>query len=218
MLVEQRSDAWFEARKGKITSSEIYKIMGDSKTKGGGLSETAKTYLLEKVSESLGGALALSHPVGTRPAALEWGIELEDLACKAYEEKINVKVEKASFMPLNEHYGGSPDGLLPPKGIIEIKCPFASANHFKHGFIESDADFKKIAPNYYYQCLSNIICADAEWCDFISFDPRVDELYTLFIYRFNRNEEEVEAMKSRVNLSIEYMDELRDRIMKRAQR
>ena len=39
-------------RKGKITSSEIHKIMGG---KGESLSETAKTYLLEKACEFYGG-------------------------------------------------------------------------------------------------------------------------------------------------------------------
>ena len=28
MIIEQRSEAWFELRKAKITSSEIHKIMG----------------------------------------------------------------------------------------------------------------------------------------------------------------------------------------------
>ena len=28
MLVEQRSQEWFDMRRGKITSSEIHKIMG----------------------------------------------------------------------------------------------------------------------------------------------------------------------------------------------
>jgi hypothetical protein len=216
MLIEQRSDAWFELRKGKMTSSEIYKIMGGEKTKDG-LSETAKTYLLERVSEKLGGAPALSHPVGSRPAALEWGYELEELACNVYQEKRNMVVDKASFMIYNDYYGGSPDGLVKPDGIIEIKCPYASANHFKHGLIETDADFKKVAPSYYYQCLSNIICANAQWCDFISFDPRVQEDCGLFVYRLNRNEEEVENLKNRVDLAINYMNELKERILKKAQ-
>ena len=52
MLVEQRSQEWFDMRRGKITSSEIHKIMGG---KGDSLSETAKTYLLEKACEFYGG-------------------------------------------------------------------------------------------------------------------------------------------------------------------
>ena len=70
MIIEQRSAEWFEMRKGRITSSEIYKIMGK-----GDLTETAKTYLLEKVCELYGG---VTEPaVG---AALTWGTELEPVA------------------------------------------------------------------------------------------------------------------------------------------
>ena len=29
MLIEQRSEEWFQLRRGKITSSEIHKIMGE---------------------------------------------------------------------------------------------------------------------------------------------------------------------------------------------
>ena len=211
MIVEQRSEAWFDMRKGKITSSEIHKIMGTGKGESG-LSETAKTYLLERVSESLGGAPALSHPTGVKPMALEWGTELEDLACEVYQEQMGLVVDKASFIPYSAYYGGSPDGLVNPSGIIEIKCPFASANHFKHRLILTDTDLKKVAPSYYYQCISNIICAKAEWCDFISYDPRVDAGYNLFVYRLNRNEEEVENMLSRLEVAVKYMDELKEKL------
>ena len=53
ILIEQRSEDWYNIRKAKITSSEIWKIMGESKS--GGLTDVAKTYLLEKVSEHFGG-------------------------------------------------------------------------------------------------------------------------------------------------------------------
>ena len=202
MIIEQRSQEWFNIRKGKMTSSEIHKIMGKE-----GLSETAKTYLLEKVSESLGGFAASA----TGPA-LGWGTDLESMGSEVYGEKTGYKVDRASFMVVNDYYGGSPDGLVAPDGIIEIKCPYNSANHFKHGLIKTDADFKKIAPSYYYQCISNIICAKAQWCDFISFDPRVDPKYTMFIYRLNRNESEVENMLARVEIATKYLQELKDKI------
>jgi len=211
ILVEQRSNAWFEARKGKITSSEIYKIMGNGRGEDG-ITETAKTYLLERVSELLGGSPNISHPSGTKPAALEWGIELEETAIEHYNKAYSKEVAKASFMIVNEHYGGSPDGLLLPEGIIEVKCPYSSANHFKHGLIKDDADFKKVAPNYYYQCMSNIICSKAEWCDFISYDPRVDPQFTMFVYRLYRNEEEIKNIESRLEISINYMKELLEKI------
>ena len=198
MIIEQRSQEWFEMRKGRITSSEVFKLMGK-----GDLTETAKTYLLEKVSELYGG---VTEPA--TGAALTWGTELEPVAVEHYEKLTNVKVEKASFIPVGDHYGGSPDGLLPPEGIIEVKCPFKSANHFKHGMINSAEKFKKIAPNYYYQCISNMICAKAKWCDFISYDPRVQEDYRMFIFRLELDSEEATAVQDRVAGAFKYMRSL----------
>lgn len=202
MIVEQRSPEWFEIRRGKITSSEIYKIMGKED-----FSETAKTYLLEKVCEHFDGY--------TEPAsgqALDWGTELEPLAIQHYEEVTGIKVDKASFIPSGDFYGGSPDGLVVPDGIIEVKCPFKSANHFKHGLIDTPAKFKKVVPNYYYQCISNMICAGAKWCDFISFDPRVKEGYHMFIFRLELDQEEAAKMKERVETAVQYMKDLKAEI------
>lgn len=201
-IVEQRSEAWFNIRKGKITSSEIHKIMGKDS-----LSETAKTYLLDKVSETLGGFAALASG-----PALEWGTELEETAIEIYSGVRNVAVEKASFIAYNDHYGGSPDGLVAPDGILEVKCPYNSTNHFKHGLIKSDADFKKAKPDYYYQCISNMVCANAQWCDFISFDPRVKPEYSMYVYRLHRNEEEVKTMLERVETAANYMGELKEKL------
>lgn len=198
MIVEQRSSEWFEMRKGKITSSEIHKIMGER-----GLGETGKTYLLEKVVESYDGF--------TEPAtgkALDWGVELEPVALEHYEQLRNVKVSKASFIPADKHYGGSPDGLLPPDGIVEVKCPYKSTNHFKHGLIKDAATFKKLKPEYYYQCMSNMICTGTEWCDFISFDPRVKKGFEMFIFRLKLDQEEADRIKERVRLAVAYMVEL----------
>ena len=198
MIIEQRSEAWFEIRKAKVTSSEIHKIMGR-----GDFSETAKTYLLEKVCELYGG---VTEPaVG---AALNWGTDLEPIAIDYYQEKTGLKVDKASFIPAGDFYGGSPDGIITTGGIIEVKCPFKSANHFKHGMINTAAKFRKVAPNYYYQCISNMICAEATFCDFVSFDPRVQDDYKMFIFRLELEEEEVKFVKERIELAIRYMKEL----------
>lgn len=203
MLIEQRSEAWFELRKGKITSSEFHKIMGEGRGKDG-LSETAKTYLLEKVAESFNGFLAPTSGI-----ALDWGRELEDMALEIYKNKAKQPATKCSFIQVNEHYGGSPDALVEDRGAVEIKCPYNSTNHFKHGLIKSDAEFKKVAPAYYYQAMSHILVSNAKWCDFVSFDPRVDEKYMMFIYRLHRDEEEIQNMKAKLEVAVEYMKELR---------
>ena len=199
MIIEQRSEAWFELRKGKITSSEVYKIMGKKD-----LTDTAKTYLLEKVCEFYGG---FTEPA--TGAALSWGTDQVPIAIEHYEKMTGVKVEKASFMLAGDHYGGSPDGLVLPNGIIEVKCPYKSANHFKHGMIDTAAKFKDATPGYYYQCVSNMICADAKWCDFISFDPRVKDEYKMFTFRLELDEEEAKLILERIKIAIAYMEELK---------
>ena len=198
-LVEQRSQEWFDIRRGKITSSEFHKILGDGKVK--------ETYLLEKIAEGIGG---FSQPaVGP---ALEWGTELESTAIDVYTERTGIVVEKASFIPVNDYYGGSPDGLVPPDGIIEVKCPYTTVKHLKHGLIKTDADFKKTSPEYYYQCISNMICANAQWCDFISYDPRVNQKYQMFIYRLNRNEDEVKSMQDKLEAAVKQLEELKTKL------
>ena len=74
--------------------------------------------------------------------------------------------------------------------------------------INTAAKFKEVAPGYYYQCVSNMICADAKWCDFISFDPRVQAEYRMFIFRLELDEEEAKAILDRIKLAIVYMTEL----------
>mgnify|MGYP003352830212 FL=1 len=208
MLVEQRSQEWFDLRKGKITSSEIHKIMGDGKGKEL-LTETAKSYLLEKVSESLGG---FSAPV--IGAALDWGTDLEDTARELYQAKTGNITSKCSFIAVDDFYGGSPDAIVEPEGVIEIKCPYGSANHFKHGLITSAAELKKTSSAYYYQCMSHMLVTGAKWCDFISFDPRVDTDYMMFVYRLERDEEEIANIRSKIDISIQYMAEIREKLPK----
>lgn len=208
-LIEQRSAEWFDLRKGKLTSSEIHKIMGESRAKTETLSETAKTYLLEKVAEKLGG---FKEPaVG---AALDWGVDLEDTAREIYQASTGNITSPCSFIAVNEHYGGSPDSIVDPDGVIEIKCPYTSTNHFKHGLIKTDQDFKKTSPAYYYQCISHMNVTGAKWCDFISFDPRVHPDYMLFVYRLHRDEDEIKNMNDKIRGAVEYITEILNSIPK----
>lgn len=201
MLVEQRSAEWFDLRRGKITSSEFHKIMGDGKVR--------ETYLLEKIAESMGG----ESPAASG-AAIDWGVDLEDTAVEVYEARTGNKVDKCSFISISDFYGGSPDGRVGEEGAIEIKCPFGSANHFKYGLITSDAEFKKAKPDYYYQCVSHMIVTGAKWCDFISFDPRVYAEYMMFVYRLHRNEDEIENMLEKLDSAIKFIEETKKKLPK----
>ena len=203
----QRNDFWDEARKYKFTSSNVHRIVTDPRTKEakakGELSETTKAYIVEKITEENDGYL---QNVDTE--ATVWGVENESKARHFYTKLTNIEVEDVGFLQYNDYYGGSPDGIVYHnniKGCLEIKCPFISTNHTKHCEIRTIADFKEKIPKYYWQCVSHMIVSDAQFCDFVSFDPRVNKV-GFFMFRLHRNEEEVNFLLDKLKKAKEYKD------------
>lgn len=216
----QRTDYWRNQRLGKFTSSEIYKLMTDPKAaeakKNGDLSEGAKTYILERIAEEITGMA----DEFTNDATV-WGIETEEKARYFYQKATgNVVTEVGFIEDLNFFdYGGSPDGVCVEQGhavfdrlhvvnsnagCIEIKCPFSTAKHLEHCLIKSTEDMPKA---YYWQCMSNIHLTNSQWCDFISFDPRINYDMGLFIYRVYRDNHEISRMLSRIEKARAFRDE-----------
>jgi putative phage-type endonuclease len=211
-IVEQRTEEWFSQRKGKLTSSEIHKILGKGRNKEEIFGDTAKSYLMSKVSEQLGG---FAPPLSNN--ALDWGTEYEPAAVGFYEKKYNVEVVDAPFVSYNEFYGGSADGFVGEEGLIEVKCPYVSSNHFSYLLIKSKEDFLRIKSEYFWQCVSNMVVTNRQWCDFITFDARVLPEYIMGTYRLERKEceEEIKFLLERVELAGSYMNELKERLANR---
>ena len=66
---------WEAKRMGKFTASEIHRLMGNPRKKGEVLSETAKSFVIEKAAEILTG-----QKRAVWGAALDWGVEHEQEA------------------------------------------------------------------------------------------------------------------------------------------
>ena len=177
--MQQRSKEWFLARSGKFTASSFHKLTGKK------LTETAKTYILEKVVEYTHGVQE-----GATSPAMQWGIDYEPEAVEFYELLTgNVVTECGFIQPEQDSYfGGSPDGLIGEKGLIEIKCPYNPVNHFKIGLCETPEDLKKLNKAYCWQCYGNMLATGREWCDFVSFDPRLQGEARMYVLRLERNE------------------------------
>ena len=184
--MEQRTDEWFAARLGKVTGSRVADVM--SKTKSG-YSATRANYMAQLICERLTGVKAESFT----SAAMEWGVENEPLAVAAYEAKAGVFVEPVGFIehPTIALAGASPDGFTAPDGLIEIKCPH-SATHIDT-LLNQDVDSK-----YIKQMQWQMACTGRQWCDFVSFDPRLPENLQLFVKRISRDEAAIEAMEMEV--------------------
>jgi putative phage-type endonuclease len=197
---EQRSEVWRDARCGKFTASEIWKLMTNPRSKSAEWSETALTYINTKVAEELTGQVHQN----SNAFPLVWGEENEPNA-KAYFENITkLKVEQCGFQPFTDHSGGSPDGLIGEDSIIEIKCPYNSANQIDYLQIESDLDIYEGWPEYYWQMQANMLFTKRVQCYFITYDPRFNnDSQRIKVVLVLRNPEHQTAMLERLEKAIE---------------
>lgn len=192
---EQGSQMWVDIRAGRFTSSEMWKLMESGtremnaaelaarpkKGKGSAtkfiedpacLSKTTETYIRTKVAETLTGQCSpniWSH-------ATAWGDEMEPVAAEYYAQKKGIEYEILSFVPFGDHAGGSPDRKI--KGanrLLEIKCPYNSANQINYLMLTDQWDLKRNYPEHYWQCMSNMLFCGAEFCDFVTYDHRMKE-------------------------------------------
>jgi hypothetical protein len=77
--------------------------------------------------------------------------------------------------------GASPDGLVGLDGLVEAKCP-NTATHIE-SFLGAPIDEK-----YMKQMQWQMACTDREWCDWVSYDPRLPVEYRTVIRRVPRDD------------------------------
>ncbi len=192
---EQGSQMWVDVRAGRFTSSEMWKLMESgtrpmnaaelaARPKSGKgsatkfiedascLSATTKTYIYSKVAETLTGHAA--EQVNSAPT--RWGEEMEPFAAEFFKEKTGLDYDIISFVPFGDHAGGSPDRIIKgTKEILELKCPFNSANQVNYLMLTDQWDLKREYPEYYWQCMSNILFFDSPLCHFATYDHRMQD-------------------------------------------
>lgn len=213
--MEQRTDEWLSTRKGKFTGSEIHKLMTEPKSKSEIFSETSKTYILEKIAEEYLDEL----PESFTTTAMQFGIDNEPLAKKWYSKLTGKTIDEIAFVehPQLNDCGGSPDGYVRDGNhIIEIKCPFNSVNHIKH-ILTIEDNFKKELKEYYWQMQFYIECLNVEYCDFISFNPRMNNDLGLHVKRINRNQNDIDFMNQRISDALDYKENIKSKLISEIQ-
>jgi len=190
---QQRSEGWHNARLGMFTSSEIYKLMTKPKLKGEVLSEGAKTYILEKVAESLTG---IREEVPTTKA-MQWGIDNEPLAKRHLARLNNWTIEETSFIKIESlNWGGSGDGWIRElNGALEVKC-LNTVNHLKE--IRDSEDLKANLPMRFWQVLSDAYLRECDIAVLAWFDPRINSSLGLFTKQFKIEESDVNELKEKL--------------------
>jgi len=184
---EQKSAAWLDAKRGKVSASRIACVL--DQLKKGGEGATRRNYRIELVAERLSGRTE-EHYVS--PEML-WGIECEEKARTDYEIDRSVMVEQVGFVlhPEFDFAGASPDGLVDEDGAIEIKCG-KTTTHIKWmlaGVVPEEHEA---------QCLWVMACTGRKWCDFVSYDPRLPDGLKTFIVRMPRDENRIMSIEAEV--------------------
>ena len=186
--MEQRSEEWFLARKGKVTASKISDVM--AKGRGGAESVTRQKYLDQLVTERLTKYIQEGYTNET----MQRGTNLEPIARAAYSFSSGFDIVEVGFVahPSLCHSGASPDGLVEQDGLIEIKCP-NSNTHIE--YILAGKPPAKYIPQMAWQ----LACTYRKWVDFVSYDDRLeDESKHLFIVRYHRDDEYIAEIEEAV--------------------
>lgn len=167
--MEQRTPAWFAARRHKITGSSVGAILGLSPYR------KPEDVMRAMVREYHG---APSEFTGN--SATEWGTLMEDQAAASYTMETGNKITPEGFLlhPVQQWLGASPDGLIGADGLIEIKCPYGLRN-------KSAPEFKTLKEQPYYEAQIQIqlFVTDRKWCDFYQWAPAGTELERVEINR-----------------------------------
>jgi len=191
----QGEPEWHAARCGRVTASRIVDIMAKTKT---GPSASRKNYAAEIVTERLTGCPAES---GFVSPAMKWGTEQEPLARRNYAFMHDVTPVQVGFVihPKMPMAGASPDSLIGEDGLLEIKCP-NTATHIETLLGAS------IDGSYLKQMQWQMACTGREWCDFISFDPRLPAEMQMDVRRVRRDTAMIREIEVEVQMFLGEVD------------
>jgi len=152
---QQRTPAWFNARKGKLTASNLGALLG-----------LCTWQTRQEVYNRITGASTFQGNDAT-----EWGCNNEQNAINDYAVATGNVVEPTGLHvhPTYMWIAGSPDGMVGECGMIEVKCPFYKK-----------CPHDKIPPHYYMQMIALLDITKREWCDFVTWTPGGFRVHRVF--------------------------------------
>jgi len=194
-MIVQGTPEWFAIRCGKVTASRVADVMAKTKS---GWGASRASYAAELIAERLTNTVAPSFTND----AMRWGTEQEPHARQAYAQQHGCEVVEVGFVhhPEIGMSGASPDGLVAAEGLVEIKCP-QTATHL-------DTLLSATVPGkYLLQIQWQLACTGRQWCDFVSFDPRMPPEMRLFVQRVERDASAILDMEHEVSVFLREIDE-----------
>lgn len=193
--IEQGSEAWVQARLGRVTASRIADVVARTKI---GWGSSRANYAAQLIAERLTGEQVATYS----NASMAWGVEHEAEARFAYEFRTDAEVIEVGFIehPNIAMTGASPDGFVGPNGLVEIKAP-NTATHI-------ETLLGQVVPSkYILQMQWQMACSGRQWCDFVSYDPRMPESMRLFVKRVVRDNSKIAEVSIEIQQFLVEVDE-----------
>jgi len=162
---EQRTDKWAQIKSGKTSGSGIKPILS-AKSKAPWM-----TYAYKLIGQ-MENKNPATYKGGYLSEAVQWGVDMEMFAIKAFEKKTGLIVEEVAWVEsldpkLDGKSGCSPDGIIDIYEWIEVKC-LSTENHIKYVIDNKlPAEYKPQVVNYF------VVNPDLKVVHFILYDPRV---------------------------------------------
>ena len=149
--LQQRSEEWHKARRGKLTASNLGNLLGVCKF----------------VSRKEAWRRAMGKAEFKGNAATQWGTANEVNGITAYAAKTGNAVLSTGLHihPTYKWLCGSPDGFVGDEGMIEIKCPYYSKKDGSSRLHES------VPPYYWLQMNALLEICNRKWCDYTCWAP-----------------------------------------------
>lgn len=192
----QRTDEWYRHRLGKVTASNVSKVLAKTKS---GPAAIRSDYMTELLIERLTGEPASSYV----NAAMQWGIDQEARARAVFSLEEGLHVEQTGLVdhPTIKMFGASPDGLVGDDGVLEIKCP-NSATHW-------DTLSRGVSANKYKpQIMAQLSCTGRKIAHFVSFDPRYPAELMYFHATIERDDKYIADMEKQIVQFLGELDEM----------
>lgn len=196
---EQRSDAWRQARAGRLTGSRAHIIFAKGKTKGSE-SIQRRDYRLQLVSERISGEAQANLFTS---ADMQHGIDIEPMAFARYESSMGDLVRRTGFIQHLDYMAGcSLDGDINDfTGIIELKCPKLGT----HLLYMTAPDL--LRNEYIAQVRHNLWITGAAFCDLMSFNDALPARFQMLRVRVERYEAELPEYETE---ALKFLKEVED--------
>jgi len=162
-FIKQRTPEWFEARKSRLTASDLYEAIKENNL---------------RLAKKKANVIKDNTNYATIPA-LKWGTMFELMAsrCYSYENnKININEFGLILDKNQDHFGASPDGINDMGVMIEIKCPYSRE------IIDGN-----IPEKYYMQIQGQLAVCQLEFCDYIECDFKIYDTEVTYIENILNN-------------------------------